>query len=479
MFFLSSFVLSIRCNYSKMKRNSIGFVVIMATISVVGILLIQFFFLKNSYDLNEKQFHQLTTSALRSVAGQLNEYNAKLYHKIAKSNEVGQVEQISNNYYVVNVNDVIEPNLLEHFLETEFKKRNLNLTYEFAIYDCNSGKMVHVNRINRDSIASNLKPAASCDSSFCSEEEIMYDKQHDKLKTSLEKKKKISNLPTCEKFTYYFGVHFPDRSQFYNSRLIAWYFLNGILFFVVIFFSYALYVIIKQKQLSEIQKNFINNLTHEFKTPIASIDLAAKVLSNPKICEQPERLAEYVKIVGQQNMRLSAHVEKLLQMATIEKTKLQLNLEPLELNVFISESILEFKNSQNGRIYNVELRSEVENAYIEADKLHFSNLIFNIFDNAIKYCTVDPDIIVKLEEDKNHYHISFDDNGIGIPSHDRKKIFKRFYRVPTGNVHDVKGFGLGLDYVKKIVQRHGWRIKVIENSRKGSTFIVEIKKQTK
>jgi len=151
-------------------------------------------------------------------------------------------------------------------------------------------------------------------------------------------------------------------------------------------------------------------------------------------------------------------------------------LEALELNTFISESILEFRNSQNGRIYNIELRSAVENASIEADKLHFSNLIFNILDNAIKYCTIDPDIIIKLEENKSHFRILFDDNGIGIPAHDRKKIFKRFYRVPTGNVHDVKGFGLGLDYVKKIVQRHGWKIKVIENSRKGSTFIVEIKK---
>lgn len=448
----------------------------MATISVVGILLIQFFFLKNSYDLNEKQFHQLTTSALRSVASQINEYNAKLYHKLAKSNEVGPVEQISNNYYVVNVNDVIDPSLLEHFLETEFKKRNLNLTYEFAIYDCNSGKMIHGNIVKYDSIPPKIKAEKSCDSASCSMEEIMYEKQYNKIKTKVEKKKKACNLPTCEKFTYYFGVHFPDRSQFYSSRLLTWYFLNGILFFVVIFFGYALYVIIKQKQLSEIQKNFINNLTHEFKTPIASIDLAAKVLANPKICDQPERLAEYVKIVGQQNKRLSDHVEKLLQMATIEKTKLQLNLEQIELNTFISESIIEFKNSQNGRAYTITLQSAIDNAFIQADKLHFSNLIFNILDNAIKYCNVTPEIVIRLEENKNCYFIAFDDNGIGIPPNDRKRIFNRFYRVPTGNVHDVKGFGLGLDYVKKIVQRHSWQIEVLENPRKGSTFIVEIKK---
>lgn len=446
----------------------------MATFSVVGILLIQFFFLKNSYDLNERQFHQLTTSALRSVANQINDYNAKLLNHDVPRFEDGQVEQISNNYYVVNVNNVIDPKLLEHFLKTEFKKRNLNVTYEFAVYDCNSQRMVYGNTIRNDSVASKTKEMMS-DSATCSMEELMYEKQFNRLKNKVEKKRSICNLPTCEKFTYYFGVHFPDRSQFYNSRLLIWYFLNGILFFVVIFFGYAVYVIIKQKQLSEIQKNFINNLTHEFKTPIASIDLAAKVLASPKICEQPERLAEYVKIVGQQNKRLSAHVEKLLQMATIEKTKLQLNLEKIELNTFISEALIEFKNSQNGKEYQVKFESTADDIFLKADKLHFSNLIFNILDNAIKYCHLTPEITIKIERTGKRCFLYFEDNGIGIPIKDRKKVFNRFYRVPTGNVHDVKGFGLGLDYVKKIVQRHGWRVKVTDNSKKGSTFIVEIK----
>lgn len=461
-----------------MRRNSIGFIIIMATVSVVGILLIQFFFLKNSYDLNERQFHQLTTSALRSVATQINDYNAKLYGHTSRASDGCQVEQISNNYYVVNVNDVIDPNLLEHFLTEEFKKRNLNMTFEYAIYDCNSKKMIHGNLLKRDSVYLPREVEKS-DSSCCSAEEIIIEKHYGKEAARHDKKRKACNLPTCEKFTYYFGVHFPDRSEFYNSRLLTWYFLNGILFFVVIFFGYALYVIIKQKQLSEVQKNFINNLTHEFKTPIASIDLAAKVLANPRICEQPERLAEYVKIVGQQNKRLSAHVEKLLQMASIEKRKLQLNLEPIELNSFIDESIQEFKNSQNGRVYSILVESKVQQAGIVADKLHFSNLIFNILDNAIKYCDTDPDIVIRLEELGSRYHISFDDNGIGIPKDYRKKIFNRFYRIPTGNVHDVKGFGLGLDYVRKIVQRHGWQIKVEDNSRKGSTFILKIKKSAR
>ncbi len=458
-----------------MKRNSIGFVIIMATVSVLGILLIQFFFLKKSFDLNEKQFHELTTSALRSVAGHISEYNSKVYGHRSKPMDEYQVEQISNNYYVVNVNDVIEPTLLEHFLAVEFKRRNLNLPFEYGIYDCTSKKMVHGNALRGDSLSVETNSFKGRDSVSCSVEELMYDKYIKKI----NRKAKVCNLPTCEKYTYYFGVHFPDRSQFYSSRLIAWYFMTGILFFVVVFFGYALYVIIKQQKLSEIQKNFINNLTHEFKTPIASIELAAKVLSNPKIIEQPERLREYVKIVGQQNKRLSDHVEKLLQMATIEKTKLQLNLDQIELNSFIADAIKEFKNSQNGNAYAINLESDVANAIIMADKLHFSNLIFNILDNAIKYCSADPDIIIRLEETKHQYIISFDDNGIGISKDYRKKIFNRFYRIPTGNVHDVKGFGLGLDYVQKIAYRHGWRINVMDNSRKGSTFIFEIHKSTK
>ncbi len=459
-----------------MKRNSIGFVIIMATVSVVGILLIQLFFLKNSYDLNEKQFHQMATSALRSVASQINDYNRKVYGHPSRPTELCEVEQISNNYYVVNVNDVIDPKLLEHFLASEFKKRNLNMSFEYGIYDCYSGKMVYGNMLNADSLRTYPKPAGKRDTCYCSAEEIMYDKHYNKESKKEEKRKKVCTLPTYEKYTYYFGVHFPDRSQYNGSRLMTWYLLNGILFFVVIFFGYALYVIIKQKQLSEIQKNFINNLTHEFKTPIASIDLASKVLSNPEICRQPERMAEYVRIVGSQNHRLAQHVEKLLQMATIEKTKLQLNLERVELNSFIAESIREFRNSQNGKVYQVKLESSCQEAFILADRLHFSNLIYNVLDNAIKYCAVEADIVIRLEQNKHLYVVSFDDNGIGIPKAFRKQIFNRFYRIPTGNVHDVKGFGLGLDYVQKIVKRHGWHIHVIENSRKGSTFILNIKK---
>jgi two-component system phosphate regulon sensor histidine kinase PhoR len=455
-----------------MKRNSIGFVVIIGTVSLIGILVIQFFFLKNSFDLDEKQFHELTTNALLDVARQISEYDSQVFGHPEKNIDACQVQQISNNYYVVNVNDVIDPDLLDHFLIVEFRKRNLYFKFEYAIYDCNSKKMVYGKLLTADSIHAYPQPARKVDTTRCSVEELVYDKH---LKNSENDwKKKECNLPTCDKFTYYFGVHFIDRSPYYNSKLLTWYLLTGILFFVFIFFGYALYVIIRQKQLSEVQKNFINNLTHELKTPIASIELAARVLENPKIIEQPERLAEYARIVSTQNKRLSAHVERLLQMATIEKTRLQLKREEVELNSFIQEAIQEFKNSQNGLVYTVRFESGVKDAKVLADKLHFSNLIFNILDNSLKYCAKEPEIEIILEKSGKYYIVKFEDNGIGIPKSDRKRIFSRFYRVPTGNVHNVKGFGLGLDYVQKIVRRHGWSIRVVENLKKGSTFILKI-----
>jgi two-component system phosphate regulon sensor histidine kinase PhoR len=457
-----------------MKRNSTRFVTILATISVLGILLIQFFFLKNSFDLYEKQFHELATSALKNVANHLIEYNNKTKGYASKNPEANNVDRISNNYYIVNINDVIDPNLLEFYLIDEFKKHNLKLDFEYGIYDCESEKMLHGKMITPDSLNITSSPSGTITHSGCSAEDDLYEKHYTHVSDQPTRK---CNLPKCDKYTYYFGVHFPDRSQFYNSRLKIWYVMTSFLILVISFFGYTVYIIFKQRQLSEIQKNFINNLTHEFKTPIASIGLSAKVLENPSISEQPERLHEYAKIISQQNKRLSAQVEKLLQMASIERTKLQLNIQKIELCTFIPDTIQEFKNSQNGNKYQINFSNQAgEKASIKADPLHFSNLIFNILDNAIKYCHEEPTIQLTLNETSKVFILSFADNGIGIPKNYRKKIFNRFFRVPTGNIHDVKGFGLGLDYVKKITDLHHWHIQVTDNSPKGTIFILKIRK---
>ncbi len=452
-----------------MGRNTIRFVIVLATFSVLGILMIQFFFLKNTVNLNEKKFHESTTQALKNVATHLVDYNNKIF---GHNNQLpdNTIDQISNNYYVVNVNDVIHPELLEHFLVKEFKKQHLKVDFEYAIYDCSSEKMVfgkYLKEEASDSLLNVIKKENVL--TDCDKQEAIFAKHYKILD-----KNSPCHLPTCEKYTYYFGVSFPNRSKFYSSQVKAWYYITGFLFIIIMFFGYTINVILKQRRLSEVQKNFINNLTHEFKTPIASIDLSAKVLSDPKIAEHPKRLSDYSKIINEQTQRLTSQVEKVLQMATIEKKKLELSKEDISLNEFIQKTIEEFKTSLNGHQYNIQFVGTNDDVTIMADKLHFSNVIFNILDNALKYCDTDPHVEVSLSQDKKHIFIKFADSGIGIPAEYRKKIFGRFFRIPTGNIHDVKGFGLGLDYVKKIIDRHGWKITVSDNSPKGSIFTLTI-----
>jgi len=238
----------------------------------------------------------------------------------------------------------------------------------------------------------------------------------------------------------------------------------------MLFFGYTLTVIIRQRQLSEVQKNFINNLTHELKTPISSIAIASSVLNNEDILNTPDRLFTYARIIQEQNMRLSKNVEKVLNLASLEKNRIHLNLEEINLNEILTEIAAQFKQTDFGqkanvKIYNIDLKVN-----LFADRFHFSNLLLNILENGVKYCERKPELKIAVNQKKKNIELTVTDNGIGIPKDQRKKIFTKFYRVPTGNVHNVKGFGLGLDYVQKIVSAHKWKIKVDENPEGGSIF---------
>ncbi len=424
-----------------MIQNTLKYIIILGVISVAGIFIAQFFFLKNSYDFTENQFQENTTTALKDVAHKIIDYNNKVHGLSTKLNTPNPVDQIKNNYYIVNVNDNIDGEILKFHLTEELKKKGINTDFEFGIYDCDNDKMVYGAYVCAN--------ADSCEHT------------------------KTLNLPKSSKYTYYFGVNFPDRSPYFYSHLKGWYLFTLLLLVVILFFGYTLSVIIKQRQLSEIQKNFINNLTHELKTPISSISLSAKVINEKNIVNTPKRLFEYARIIKEQNDRLSKNVEKVLHLASLEKNKIVLKTEEFILANQLQEILNEFNNS-------IQIRSTVniikleDSIKIKADKFHFSHVVLNILENAAKYCTTDPVIEISVKSKKKLIAISISDNGIGIPKEVRKKIFQKFYRVPTGNVHDVKGFGLGLDYVKKIVKAHGWQISVDSNLPNGSIFTLLI-----
>ncbi len=418
-----------------MKGKTLKYIILLAAISVAGVFLIQFGFLKSSYNFTEKKFKESTSVALKEVVWQL----LLASGNTTSFDSITPVQIISGNYYIVNVNIAIDKDLLKSHLIEEFKKHEIYSDFEFAIYNPVLEQM---------------------------DEGILI--QNGKEQPSNYKFQPIENSSN------YFGIHFTNRSSFFVSQLSIWYFLTGLLVIIVLFFGYTLTVIIRQRQLSEVQKNFINNLTHELKTPISSIAIASSVLNNEDILKTPERLFNYARIIQEQNNRLSKNVEKVLNLASLEKNRIHLNLEEINLNEIITEIAAQFKQTDFGQKADVKIFTVDLNINILADRFHFSNLMLNILENGAKYCEQKPLLTISANKKKKKFELAVTDNGIGIPKDQRKKIFTKFYRVPTGNVHNVKGFGLGLDYVQKIVSAHKWKIIVDENPEGGSIFTLVI-----
>ncbi len=418
-----------------MKGKTLKYIILLAAISVAGVFLIQFGFLKSSYNFTEKKFKESTSVALKEVVWQL----LLASGNTSSFDSITPVQIVSANYYIVNVNTSIDKDLLKTHLIEELKKHEIYADFEFAIYN-----------------------------------PVLEQMDEGILIKNGEEKPSDYQFQTVENYNNYFGIHFTNRSSFFVSQLSIWYFLTILLVVIVLFFGYTLTVIIRQRQLSEVQKNFINNLTHELKTPISSIAIASSVLNNEEILSTPERLFTYARIIQEQNTRLSKNVEKVLNLASIEKNRIHLNLEEINLNEILTEVAAQFKQTDIGQKANVKIFKVDSKLHILADRFHFSNLLLNILENGAKYCEQNPFLTISANKKKKNLELAITDNGIGIPKDQRKKIFTKFYRVPTGNIHNVKGFGLGLDYVQKIVSAHKWKINVDENPGGGSIFTIII-----
>ncbi len=424
----------------RMKGKSLTYIVLLATITVAGTMLLQFFFLRHSYRYSEKQFRESTAIALKEVAWQLLSANGNQ----TSFDSISPVEIISDRYYKVTIDGVIEHELLRYHLDNELKKHQIYTDVEFAINNPVTGRP--------------------------EQQTLISARGTERLSTHKFPEWKNTGKP-------FFTVYFPDRSPYFHSSLSAGYLFTTLLLIIILFFGYTISVIIRQRQLSQIQKDFINNLTHELKTPISSIALSAKVISENKIINDPKKLQEYARIIEEQNNRLANQVEKVLNLASLEKNKLTLNKEKIDLHQFFEEIPSLLRHTEGSRQPVIFTQIRDHDSFLVADRFHFTNLVANILENSIKYCDKYPEIKIEVLDHLKYMHIRFTDNGIGISKKYRKKIFRRFYRIPTGNVHNVKGFGLGLDYVHKIVKAHGWRIKVDENPAGGTIFMLLIPKK--
>jgi signal transduction histidine kinase len=237
-------------------------------------------------------------------------------------------------------------------------------------------------------------------------------------------------------------------------------------------FSKTLSYSIRQKRISDIKTDFINNMTHEFKTPIATINLAIDALNNDKVINSPDKIKHYSKVIKQENNRMNMQVESVLRMALMDKKELELSYEPIVVQDLLDECIDHIKLSMEARGGKIQKFFNDSKIELSADRNHLGNTIINILDNAMKYSIGAPEIKVVTEVTKNDFIIIISDKGIGMTNDEQKKIFDRFFRVTSGNIHNIKGHGLGLSYVQGIIDAHGGRIDVESEKNKGSKFYI-------
>jgi len=415
------------------KRDTLRVIVLLAVILLIGLVSTQIFWVRKAYQLQVRQIDYDITMSLKNVAQQI------LIHNNDSSLIFDPVEQVSENVFRVRIQESIDPEYLQNILSFEFQNQEINLVYEYSIYDCFNDSVVFTRSVGLGS-----------DSSLST-----------------------FNTFDWQKDAHYFGVYFPDKNLAAASGLQFWVLSSFILLIVVVFFTYILWIVLKQKRLSEIKTDFINNMTHELKTPISTISLSSKILLKPGIEKDADRLKNYAAIIDQENDRLQQQVDKVLRIATLEKDRIELAKKSLNIHKVITEATKVFAVNMEEKMGEFKLDLSAKHPQIMADDVHITNLIHNLIDNAIKYTNQSPLVEIKTSNEGKYLKLEIIDNGIGIAKSHMKHIFEKFYRVPTGNVHDVKGFGIGLYYVKRMVEAHKAKMEIISEPGRGSQFIIK------
>lgn len=419
-----------------MNRNTIRIIIVLASVLLIGLVTTQIFWVSKAYKLEQKQFDHDITKALKNVGREI------LIHNNDSSFLVDPVKKVTENYFQVAINDTLNPFYLESLLKSEFLKQELNIDFEYGIYDCFSDSVIFKKTIMLAVDGSNSETSAP---------QIKWDRDG-----------------------HYFGVYFPNRNKAMISQMSFWLLSSLFLLVVIVFFAYTISVILKQKRLSEIKNDFINNMTHEFKTPISTISLSAEVLMKPEILKDKERLLSYAQIIHSENNRLKNQVERVLQIAMLDKEitldKTKVNVHQLVKNIATS---FELTFKERNALVNFDLAAT--KFEVLADEIHLANILQNLIDNAIKYSyKSEPQITIKTKSKLNSIQISVRDNGIGIAKENIKLVFDKFYRVPTGDVHNVKGFGLGLNYVKTMIEEHNGSVTVDSKLGNGALFTLRL-----
>ena len=413
-------------------------IIVLSGLSILGVVITQIFWVENAYRVKKTQFDEKAQVGLQSIVNNL--YIIKNISGI----EQGCSNSACNSRvdFKKNSNDFL---LLDSLFKSEFNSIALEKNYAYGIYKENTGGLGMVVSLNglyeSEIINSDLKVSLSC----------LYD----------------------HKESYYLAVYFINEDHIIYKQMLNVFIISIILLLIIGgSFIYIIYISFKQKQLSVIKTDFVNNMTHEFKTPISTVSLSAEMLMRDDVISKPERAKKYVKVIYEENERLKLQVDQVLQVAVIDKGEIKIRKGDIDTHKIILDLLNKIEISLTDRGGVAKTHLDAKYPKIWADKMHFTNIISNLLDNANKYSLDSPLIVVSTKNTNKGIIISVEDNGIGIKKENQKHIFRQFYRVHTGNIHDVKGFGLGLYYVKLMVESHGGNVKLESEWGKGCRFSV-------
>lgn len=441
-----------------MNKRAIWITIGLMAIALLGTLALQLYWIDFAVRLKEQQFGEAIKQALKRVAMQIEEYPYKLEPEEKRILYNGTYDQRTlllemkdreNRINPLSLYTRIDPERLGFFIHQELadlKEIPSGLDYYYGIYD-NSRKNFFI--INENYVVEiGANPNVS-NSGFDAKKLL---------------KESTYEVPLFMGQFGYLGklkIFFPSKTHWiWNSVrpfLLITFALTTLL---LACFSYVIYVVFRQKKLSEIKNDFVNNMTHEFKTPIATISLASDSILSPMVISSPDKIRRFADVIKQENRRMLSQVEKVLQMALLDKHDFHLNLKTLDLHEIIQQVVKNFSLQVTDRNGSIDLNLKAGHFKIKGDHTHVSNIITNLMDNANKYSPESPSITVSTENKGQMLVIKVQDKGIGMDKDALKMIFEKFYRVPTGNLHNVKGFGLGLSYVKAMVLAHNGKIEV-------------------
>jgi two-component system phosphate regulon sensor histidine kinase PhoR len=447
------------------KKVILGIIGLMA-FAIIGVLWSQIRLIQSATEVNTDRFEKNVFSALNEVAKKLeldeekDLFLSSMNEKYPNSN-VPTFNPFGSKEKDKNLENRINIDYLNRVLREELAIRGINnqipsYRYHYGIYGFEKGSFVILDGelFNYEKEKENILPEYI----NTGEENTAY---------------RVNIFPRERPVPGELRIFFPNKNAIIlrslGKTLVATLFFTGI---ILICFGYTLFIIFTQKKLSEMKTDFINNMTHEFKTPIATISLAADSLNNPVVLKNEEKILRFSRIIKQENIRMHKQVEKVLQMALLDKKDFNLKWSSVNMHDLILAAIENISLQVETREGSVKGFLNASEAVVKGDQTHLSNIINNLLDNANKYSHQKPHITVFTRNVDKGLEIIVKDEGIGLSREVRKFIFDKFYRVPTGNIHNVKGFGLGLSYVKTMVEAHKGKIDVRSELGKGSSFIL-------